>query len=74
MPAVAFRPPEQTSAEPCGRDFAAMRETYRVSGSIARGDDLARMLSEWQSGDFVSLAMLILARQVLSELVDQFDA
>ena len=51
MPAVAFRPPEQTSAEPCGRDFAAMCETYRVSGSIARGDDLARMLSEWQSGD-----------------------
>jgi hypothetical protein len=105
MPAVALRPQEQASAEPCGRDFAAMCETYRASGGMARGDDLARMLSERQAGDFVSLAMLILerdvfafqwqqsfwvpmfqfdirdlsvktnpnARQVMSELVDQFD-
>lgn len=66
MPAVAFRPPEQASAEPCGLDFAAMRETYRASGGVARGDDLARMLSERQAGDFVSLAMLILARDVFA--------
>lgn len=66
MPVVAFRPPEQASAEPCGRDFAAMRETYRASGGIARGDDLARMLSQRQAGDFVSLAMLVLERDVFA--------
>lgn len=66
MPALAFRPPEQASAEPCGRDFAVLRDAYRASGGIARGDDLARMLNERQCGDFVSLAMLILAREVFA--------
>ena len=66
MPAAAFRPPAQAIAQPCGRDFAALREAYRISGGMSRGDDLARMLCNRQSGDFVSLAMLILAREVFA--------
>lgn len=60
MPAVASRMPPQASTEPCDHDFAMLRKAYRASGGIARGDDLARFLSEHHSGDFVSLAMLIL--------------
>ena len=66
MPALAFRPPALARAEPCDRDFAALREAYRATGGIARGDDLARMLNDRHSGDFVSLAMLILAREVFA--------
>lgn len=60
MPAVASLPPAQGIADPCERDFAALRTAYRASGGIARGDDLARLLDEHHSGDFVSLAMSIL--------------
>jgi hypothetical protein len=66
MPAVAICPPQQARTDPDAREFEAMREAYRASGGIAHGDDLARLLTDRQCGDFASLAVLILAREVFA--------
>lgn len=66
MPAVAFRPPEQASAGRCDHDFAAMRYAYRSSGGIARGDDLARFLTDRRCADCDSLAMMMQAGEVFA--------
>lgn len=49
---------------PSDRDFVAMRTGYRATGGIARGDDLARLLEDTQSGDLTSLARLIATGEV----------
>lgn len=53
-------------AEPAPQQaqFLALRAAYRAHGGLARGDDLARLLEDNQRGDFVTLARLIVARQV----------
>ena len=66
MSAVASLLPAQGIADPCDQDFAALRTAYRASGGIARGDDLARLLDEHHSGDFVSLAMSILEGELFA--------
>jgi hypothetical protein len=66
MPAAASLSPGHAGAVPGDRDFAVLRTAYRASGGIARGDDLARFLSEHHSGDFVSLAMSILEGEVFA--------
>ena len=66
MPAVASLRPAQANADPCDQEFAVLRTAYRASGGIARGDDLARLLDEHHSGDFVSLAMSILEAEVFA--------
>lgn len=51
----------------CSDDqFFAMREAFRASGGLVRGDDFAQMLEEYRQGNFVSLAKMIVARQVFS--------
>jgi hypothetical protein len=52
-------------ADACSEsEFDAMREAYRLSGGLASGDDLARLLEDRHCGDFVSLARLIVSGQV----------
>ena len=51
---------------PCDEEFVALRDEYRASGGIERGDDLARWMEARSSGDFVSLARLIVGGQVFS--------
>lgn len=43
-----------------------MRDAYRRSGGLARGEELARLLEDQRRGDFVSLAKLIAAGEVLA--------
>jgi hypothetical protein len=43
-----------------------MRQAYRATGGIARGEDLARWLEDRQLGDFVTLARLIVSGVVFS--------
>ncbi len=45
-------------------EFRALQAAYRPTGGLARGDDLVRLLEDWQQGDHVSLARLIVARAV----------
>lgn len=59
-PAQARRP-GQVQQRP---QFLALRAAYRPHGGLARGDDLARLLEDKQRGDFVTLARLIVSRQV----------
>ena len=49
---------------PSDRDFRVMRDVYRGSGGIARGDDLARLLEDHRCGDFISLARLIVNGEI----------
>ena len=49
---------------PTGDGFAALMATYRATGGIARGDDLARLLEDHGLGDFVGLAKLIASNEV----------
>jgi hypothetical protein len=51
---------------PCDEEFVALRDAYRASGGVERGDDLARWMEGCSSGDFVSLARLIVAGEVFS--------
>jgi hypothetical protein len=51
---------------PCDEEFVALRDDYRASGGIERGDDLARWMKGRSSGDFVSLARLIVGGEVFS--------
>lgn len=68
LPAVA----RQTHGEhpalgrPDDRDFIALKVAYRSSGGIERGDDVARWMESRSTGDFVSLARLIVAGEVFS--------
>lgn len=59
------------SSEPIGnlpssQGFAALLAAYRASGGTARGNDVARLLQEYQIGTFVSLAKLIAADEVFT--------
>ena len=60
----AFAPRKETMPPPTCAHFNALRAAYRPSGGLARGDDLARLLEDLQQGDFVSLARLIVGREV----------
>ncbi len=57
---------EVNDAEPGDHAFVALRAAYRASGGIVRGDDLARTFWDHQRGDYVSLARLIVAREIFS--------
>jgi hypothetical protein len=48
------------------RDFSALRQAFRPSGGIARGDDLARLLEDHRCGDFVSLARFIAQHEIFA--------
>ena len=59
--------PRDAVFHPCAdRQFLAMRDAYRRSGGLARGEDFARLLEDQRRGDFVSLAKLIAAGEVLA--------
>ena len=49
---------------PSARGYDAMLAAFRVTGGIARGDDLARLLEYLQRGDFVALARRLVSREV----------
>ncbi len=55
---------EDIGVLPSDRQVMAMRAAYRATGGFALGDDLARLLSQRQRGDFVSLARLIVSGEV----------
>jgi hypothetical protein len=55
---------EEIRRVPSDRDFLAMRASYRNTGGIARGDDLARLLEDLQRGDVATLARRIAAGDV----------
>ncbi|MEP7298320.1 MAG: hypothetical protein ABI702_19220 [Burkholderiales bacterium] len=55
--------PGESSGSSSAR-FIAMLAAYRATGGTARGDDLARLLEDRHCGDFVTLARLIVAREV----------
>lgn len=55
---------EKIGVLPTDRDFVAMRATYRATGGLARGDDLARLLGDHRGGDYVSLARLLVSGDV----------
>jgi len=63
-PPPATGPRPALDALPTERGFAALCAAYRSSGGIERGDDLARLLEEHQLGNFVSLARLIVTREL----------
>lgn len=61
----ATSPPQrQTAPTPSDAQFRGLRSAYGQSGGLARGDDLARLLQDRQQGDFVSLARVLVAREV----------
>ncbi len=51
---------------PCDAEFVALRDAYRGSGGIERGDDLARWLDSRDRGNFIGLARWIVAGEVFS--------
>ena len=51
---------------PNSSDFVTMLTAYHASGGMARGDNLGRLLDDWQCGDFVSPARLIAAGEIFS--------
>lgn len=53
-------------AVPTSRGFVKMLSAYHASGGMARGDNLGRLLDDWQCGDFVSLARLIASGEIFS--------
>jgi hypothetical protein len=63
-PAHAALQAEFPGRPPSDLEFVALRAAYRTSGGVARGDDLARTLWDRQGGDYVSLARLIVAREI----------
>jgi hypothetical protein len=48
------------------RLFSAMGKAFRASGGLVRGDDLVHVMAARRYGDYLSLARLIVAREVLS--------
>ena len=63
-PATAGAPQRQAAPQPSDAQFRALRAAYGHSGGLARGDNLARLLEDRQQGDFVSLAKLLVGREV----------
>ncbi len=59
------KPGREIGRAPNVRDFSAVRAGFRASGGTARADELARLLQQRQRGDFVGLARLIVAGEVL---------
>ena len=57
-------PGEGFGGIPTDRHFRALRAAYQVTGSIASGDDLARLLQDQRRGDFVTLARLIVSGEI----------
>ena len=57
-------PEELIGESPSGVGLAALMATYRATGGVARGDDLARLLEDRGLGDFVDLARLIASNEV----------
>lgn len=55
---------DEFGAVPNPSGLAAMRVAYRVSGGVARGEDLARLLEDQQPHDFVGLGRLISAGEL----------
>ena len=53
-------------ALPTSRGFRTVLSAYHASGGVARGDNLGRLLDDWQCGDFVSLARLIASGEIFS--------
>jgi hypothetical protein len=46
--------------------FRDLCESFRATGGIARADDLARLLEDFQCGNFASLAKRIASHEILS--------
>jgi hypothetical protein len=46
--------------------FRDLCEAFRATGGIARADDLARLLEDFQCGNFASLARRIASHEILS--------
>jgi hypothetical protein len=46
--------------------FRDLCESFRATGGIARADDLARLLEDFQCGNFASLARRIASHEILS--------
>lgn len=63
-PGQAARSPAIATA-PTGRGFRAILAAFKATGGIARGDDVARLLEGHGVDDFIGLARLIAARDVL---------
>jgi hypothetical protein len=63
-PPGARERPRETAPPPSHAQFCALRAAYGPSGGLARGDDLARLLEDRQQGGFVSLARVIVGREV----------
>lgn len=61
---AARAPQRHTASAPGEAQFHGLRAAYRPSGGLARGDDLARLLEDRQQGDFVSLARVLVGREV----------
>lgn len=51
---------------PSSHGFAAMLLAYKTTGGTLRGDDLSRLLEQRQKGAHVSLAKLIVSREIFS--------
>lgn len=50
--------------DPNAAEFMEMRQAYRATGGLARGDDIARLLDDHHRGNFISLARLIAGGEV----------
>lgn len=61
---MAQAPQPPAAPPPSDAQFHGLRNAYGPSGGLARGDDLARLLEDRQQGDFVSLAKVIVGREV----------
>lgn len=61
---AARAPQSQTAPPPSDAQFRGLRAAYGHSGGLARGDDLARLLEDRKQGDFVSLAKVLVGREV----------
>lgn len=61
---TAVAPQRQAAPPPSDAQFRGLRAAYRHSGGLARGDDLARLLEDRQQGDFISLAKVLVGREV----------
>ncbi|MFM9925233.1 hypothetical protein VLK31_19740 [Variovorax sp. H27-G14] len=64
---IASAPPpcfESTPAAPGTRAFLHLLEAFRASGGTAPGDAMSEMMKDHRRGDLVTLARLIVSRQV----------
>lgn len=61
---TAGAPQRQAAPPPSDAQFRGLRAAYGHLGGLARGDDLARLLEDRQQGDCVSLAKVLVGREV----------